>query len=222
VNVSALTGTRWRQAGLALLLISASGSALPAERYEIDPAHTFATFEYDHWGLSHQQARFDRSGGYILIDHEGKTADIYIEIDARSVNSGIDAFNEVLRSGDFFDVENYPHIRFRSTRLQFEKEQLVEVEGELTIKDVTRPLVLRVSHYQCRYMLIYGKRACGANAAGMLSRSEFGMARYAPFVSDQVRLSIRVEALLSDTASAVPAIPSQDVPLDGPSEERTD
>lgn len=187
-----------RFSAAALSLMFAGAPALAAEYYEIDPEHTFATFEYNHWGLSHQRARFDRNTGFISIDHDTKTADIYIEISAASVSTGVEIFNKVLRSDDFFDVENYPKISFKSSRLQFNEGQLVEVEGDLTIKETTRPIILQITHYNCRFMIIYGKRACGADGVATLSRTDFGMGRYRPFIGDRVTLYIAVEAIQKD------------------------
>ncbi len=180
-------------AGLAL---SCAGSlAFAADVYDIDPRHTFSAFEYDHWGLSRQQGRFDSTQGYIQFNPETGTGEIVIEIDAASVNTGTESFNQLLRSADFFDVENHPKIVFKSSALHFDGEGLSEVEGMLTVKGIEQPLTLKINHYRCRFMPIYGTQACGANASAVIQRSDFDLGRYTPFVGDRIDLQIRVEAI---------------------------
>ena len=178
----------------SVLLVSAL-PCLAADRFKIDPEHSFAMFEYDHWGLSFQRGRFDHTRGSIELDMEAKTGSINIEIEAASISTGVGVFDKLLRSGDFFDAVNHPKTTFKSSRLVFEAERLTRIEGNLTIKGITRPTTLEITHFNCRHMFIYGKYACGANGFAKILRSDFEMARYAPFVSDTVTLFVIVEAL---------------------------
>ena len=183
---------------LRLIAASLLAAALPcvaADRFKIDPEHSFAMFEYDHWGLSFQRGRFDTTSGFIELDMETKTGSINIEIEAASISTGVGVFDRLLRSGDFFDAANHPRISFKSSRLAFDADRLIRVEGNLTIKGITRPTTLEITHFNCRHMFVYGKYACGANGFAKILRSDFEMGRYAPFVSDTVTLFIIVEAL---------------------------
>lgn len=182
---------------IAALLLPAFGASVcsAADHYLIDPEHTFSSFEYSHWGLSMQRSRFDSTSGSIEIDQASHGGSIDIEIDAASVSTGSDSFNQVMRSGDFFDAANFPKISFKSSSLHFEEQQLTQVEGELTIKGITHPVTLEISNFNCRFMLIYGKQACGANGSAKILRSDYKLGRYVPFVSDAVTLHISVEAI---------------------------
>ncbi len=183
--------------GFKLLLLSLL-AALPAhaaERYVVDSEHTYSSFEYKHWGLSLQRGRFDKNTGSIEIDNDSKTGKLQISIEADSINTGSEIFNKVLRSGNFFDVQKYPNIVFQSEKLIFTEDKLTQVEGELTIKDVKRPVMIDITHFECRFMILYLKRACGANGSTKILRSDFGVGRYVPFVSDEVTLSFSVEAI---------------------------
>ncbi|SFH64051.1 Polyisoprenoid-binding protein YceI [Collimonas sp. OK307] len=180
---------------LLLLLMLGSSACFAADRYLIDPEHTFSYFEYNHWGLSKQRSRFDTTTGSIEIDQDTHSGSIDIEIDAASVSTGSDRFNQVMRSGDFFDAANYPKISFKSSSLHFEEQQLTKVDGDLTIKGITHPVTLEISNFNCRFMLAYGKQACGANGSAKILRSDYKLARYVPFVSDAVTLHISVEAI---------------------------
>lgn len=175
--------------------INTDALASTAEQYTIDPDHTFSSFEYSHWGLSTQRNRFDRTTGYIALDQSAGTGEVMIEIDAASVNTGIEIFNKALRASDFFNTEKYPKILFTSSHLVFDGENLKQVEGDLTIKDITRSVTLEITNFNCRFMLPYGKRACGANGSVKILRSDYHLGRFVPFVSDAVTLHIVVEAI---------------------------
>ncbi len=176
----------------ALMLVSIQG--LATERYTVDPEHTFATFEYDHLGLSLQRARFDRTSGFIGLDLAARSGVINIEIDTASVSTGSDVFNKLLRSADYFDVATYPKSIFKSTALRFSEDRLTQVSGELTINGIQRPVTFDITRYHCRFVLMTGKRTCGANGQAKILRSDFNLGRYVPFVSDAVTLFFSVEA----------------------------
>ena len=165
------------------------------ERYVIDPEHTFSSFEYKHWGLSLQRNRFDKSSGVIELNTNEKKGAIKIDIDANSVNTGVGAFDSILRSDSFFDVQKYPKISFESNKFIFEKDQLKQLEGQLSIKGITRPVTIEVTYFSCKFMFIYLKSACGANGKATILRSDFNVGRYVPFVSDEITLYFSVEAI---------------------------
>ena len=168
---------------------------MAAERFSIDPEHTYSVFEYSHWGLSLQRGRFDRNSGFIELDMEQQTGAVNIEIESASIDTGIGFFNKILRSGDFFDAAHYPVISFKSSRLQFDRNHLVKVDGDLTIKGITRPTSLDITYFDCRHMLGHGKRTCSANGFSRMLRSDFDLGRHVPFVSDAVKLYVTVEAI---------------------------
>lgn len=167
-----------------------------ADRYKIDPEHTYSVFEYNHWGLSLQRGRFDRNSGTIDIDFEHRSGSILIEIDANSVSTGTAVFDTALRSSRFFDTANYPKISFNSDKLVFDSDQkLVAMEGELTIKNTSKLIRVELSQFNCRFMPLYLKSACGANGSAKILRSDFDLGRFTPFVSDEVTLYFSVEAI---------------------------
>lgn len=178
-----------------LLLVLGGANSMAAERYQIDSEHTFSYFEYSHWGLSMQRSRFDTTTGTIELDRDNQSGSIEIDIDAASVSTGSDGFNQIMRSGDFFDAASFPKISFKSSTLHFEGPQLTHVDGDLTIKGISHPVTLQISNFNCRFMLIYGKQACGANGSASILRSDYKLGRYVPFVSDAVTLHIIVEAI---------------------------
>lgn len=173
-----------------------SGSALAAsETYTIDGRHTYPRFEYSHFGYSTQIGRFDKTSGQISIDKAAKTGSVDITIDAKSVDTGNTLFNEHIQGEDFFDTGKFPTISFKSTQMKFKGDQIAEVEGQLTIKGVTKPVKLTVTSFHCMPHPMLKKDACGANAVTQIKRSEFNAGKYAPHVGDDVTLTIAVEAI---------------------------
>jgi len=185
---------------LAILaaIASLSSTAFAAsETYVIEGTHTFPRFEYNHLGYSTQVSRFDKTSGKITLDRAAKTGSVDVVIDAKSVNTGYPLFNEHIQGEDFFDTAKYPTITFKSSSLKFDGDKLVAVNGDLTIKGVTKPVTLTVTSFHCMPHPMLKKEACGANATTKIKRSEFNAGKNAPFVSDEVTLTIPVEAIKS-------------------------
>jgi len=178
-------------AGLGASLFA---GAAQAERYVIDPSHTFARFEVKHLGLSRFTGRFDRTEGTVDFDPEAQTGSADITIHADSVSSGVAKLDEHLRNEDFFHVEKHPTLRFVGETFHFDGDQLVGVDGQLTLLGTTRPLTLKMVEFNCLEHPMKRVPACGGNAVATLKRSDFGMDAFIPAVSDEVRISIEVEA----------------------------
>ncbi|MBS0312507.1 MAG: polyisoprenoid-binding protein, partial [Proteobacteria bacterium] len=96
---------------------------------------------------------------------------------------------------DFFDTAKYPTITFKSTSVKFDGDKPVSVDGNLTIKGITKPVTLTVTSFQAMPHPIMKKDAIGANAVTKIKRTEFNMGKYAPYVSDDVTLEIPMEAV---------------------------
>ena len=165
------------------------------ETFVIDTTHTAPRFEYTHLGYSTQVQRFDKTSGKIVLDRAAKTGSVDVVIDAKSVNTGYALFNEHIQNEDFFSTANYPTITFKSTGVKFEGDKPVSVDGNLTIKGVTKPVTLSVTSFQAMPHPMLKKDAIGANATARIKRSDFNMGKNAPYVSDEVTLSISVEAI---------------------------
>lgn len=177
------------------MLLLLCNSSLAADRYRIDPEHTATRFSYLHWGLSQQQGKFEKHSGWLELDTAAQRGTVELQIEVSSVRTGTALFDKTLLSSAFFDAERYPQILFRSTAMQFDGEQLKQVDGVLRIRDTEKPVSLKITHFHCRWMLLYLRQACGANGETTIKRSDFGMGRYAPFVSDEMTLSFDIEAI---------------------------
>ena len=178
----------------ALSAFSAAALAAP-ETYNVEPTHTYPRFEYSHFGYSNQQQRFDKTSGKIVLDRAAKTGSVDVTIDATSVNTGYALFNQHIQAEDFFDTAKYPTITFKSTGVKFEGDKPVAIDGNLTIKGVTKPVTLTVTSFHSMPHPMLKKDAIGANAVTKVKRSEFNMGKNVPYVSDEVSLTIAVEAI---------------------------
>ncbi|MFZ2163775.1 MAG: YceI family protein [Sideroxyarcus sp.] len=182
---------------LALTLAASLSSVAYAapETYVIEPNHTLPRFEYSHFGYSVQLSRFDKTSGSITLDRAKKTGSVDVTIDAKSVNTGVALFNEHIQAADFFDTEMFPTITYKSSKVKFDGDKVVAVEGDLTIKGVTKPVTLTVNSFLCMPHPMMKKEACGATATAKVKRSDFNMAKHTPYVGDEVTLTIPVESI---------------------------
>ena len=177
------------------LLAFALTNAQAAE-YLIDPTHTYASFEIDHLGFSTQRGQFNRRSGSIEFDPGQQSGRIDIRIDAASLDTGFALRDDVLRGEEWFDTKAFPDILFRSDKLVFAGDRLSAVEGTLVMRGEIRPLRLEINRFKCGLNLANRKRGCGADAQTSLKRSDFGLNNGVPFIGDEVRLRIQVEAYL--------------------------
>jgi polyisoprenoid-binding protein YceI len=166
-----------------------------AATYEIDPTHTYPRFSYSHFGLSTQLSRFNETSGTIVWDPAARTASVDIVIATTSVDTGYATFDEHIQAEDFLDTARYPTATFRSTKVTFDGDRPATIEGDLTIKGVTRPVVLEVTHFTTMVHPMLNKDAIGAMARTVIRRTEFNAGKYAPNVGDEVTIEIALEAV---------------------------
>ncbi|MBP6654730.1 MAG: polyisoprenoid-binding protein [Propionivibrio sp.] len=186
--------TRLTLAAAAFATLSSVATAAP-ETFVIDGSHTFPRFSYSHFGLSTQLSRFNKTTGKIVLDKEAKTGSVDVVIDTQSVDTGFDIFNGHIQGEDFLDTAKYPTATFKSTKVRFEGDKPVAVDGELTIKGVTKPVTLTITSFINQPHPMMKKDAIGANATTKISRTEFNAGKYAPNVGDEVTIDLAVEAI---------------------------
>lgn len=187
----------FKQLTLATALFAAmAGSAIAAPvTYGVDGSHTFPRFSYSHFGYSTQLSSFKNTSGKVVFDAEAKTGSVDISIDMKSVNTGFEVFDGHIQGEDFLDTAKFPTATFKSTKVVFEGDKPKSIEGNLTIKGVTKPVTLTVTSFQAMPHPMMKKPALGANAFTTIKRSEFNAGKYAPYVGDEVRIDIAVEAI---------------------------
>jgi polyisoprenoid-binding protein YceI len=184
-----------RRLVLATLIAAASFSAQAADKYDIDPTHTQVQFTYNHMGFSNITGRFDEVTGEFLFDAADPTqSSVSITIPVSSISTGVAKLDEHLLKADFFDAAQFPTATFKSTGVTAAGEGKLAVAGDLTIHGVTRPVVLDVTINGIGEHPMRKAPAAGFDASASIKRSDFGVGAYVPAVSDEVTLSITVEA----------------------------
>ncbi|MFN0025069.1 MAG: YceI family protein [Parvularculaceae bacterium] len=176
--------------------------------YKSDPGHAYITFSYDHQGYSRPWLRWRTWSGDLNWNPAApEQSSITATIDATSADSGVDAFDEHLRSADFFDVANHPTIAFASTGLSLNGPASGVMTGNLTIKGVTKPVTLDVTINKAADDAFAKGYKLGFSGKGAVKRSDFGVDKYTPFVGDDVTVLVEAEFVLpkEQPAEAAPA-----------------
>lgn len=178
--------------GVTLLALT---SASFAQTYKIDPNHTYPSFEADHKGLSIWRGKFTKTSGTITLDRVAKTGNMLVTIQADSLDFGLERMNEHAKSKDMFNIAQFPSITYKGNAMKFDGEQLISVEGELTLLGVTKPITLTVHKFKCIQDAMSKREFCGADASAEFNRSEFGLNYAIDWgFAPEVKLSIQVEA----------------------------
>jgi polyisoprenoid-binding protein YceI len=182
-------------AALSLATLFAGSAMAAPVTYTVDGSHTFPRFSYSHFGYSTQLSSFSKTTGKVVLDAEAKTGSVDIVIDTKSVNTGSSDFNEHIQGEDFLDTAKFPQATFKSTQVIFDGAKPAKIEGLLTLKGVTKPVTLTVTGFQAAPHPMMKKPALGANAFTVIKRTEFNAGKYAPYVGDEVRIDIAIEAM---------------------------
>jgi polyisoprenoid-binding protein YceI len=176
------------------------GIDLPAAgAWEIDPGHADVAFIGRHFMLTKVRGRFTGVSGKITVADDPTESNLEVNIELASVSSGDPARDDHLRSADFFDVENHPTARFSSTRVDWSGAS-GSVTGNLTVKDVTKPLTLQVQ-YVGHVRDPWGSDRAVFSAGATLNREDWGLTwnmlldNGGLVVSKEIRLEIEVEAV---------------------------
>jgi polyisoprenoid-binding protein YceI len=172
-------------------------------RFDLDPAHTYPSFEADHMGISKWRGKFNRSSGHVMLDREAKSGSVEVEIDVTSVDFGLDKMNEHAVSADLFGVEAFPTAIYRGTLTRFRKGAPTRVEGKLSLHGVTQPVTLEILSFKCIPHPLNQREYCGADVRASLQRDAFGITAGQDYGFDmRVDLRIQVEALRAEDDAA--------------------
>jgi polyisoprenoid-binding protein YceI len=178
-------------AGLAAAQADTAGDVV----YDIDPKHTFPTFEVKHLGISTHRGRFNSTSGKVILNPEAKTGRIDILIDTSTVDTGDSKLEDILRDEDFFHVAKFKTATFVSNNVEYNAQgKPALARGDLTLRGVTRPVTVSIGEMRCTTFLAV-RYVCGADITATIKRSEFGMTIWRLWVSDDVKLQIQVEAV---------------------------
>lgn len=186
-------------AGALLAAFPLAGVA-QVENYKVDPIHSFPNFTVDHFGVSAIHGRFDKMSGSFSIDRAAKKGSVELTIETASVTTGDNdkgsrprSRDEHLRQADFFNVAEFPRMTYKSTNVKFNGDAPSEIEGQLTLLGVTKPVTIKVDRWVCKDHPVNKRPMCGGNASGTFKRTDFGMKYGVPNLGDEIRLMINFE-----------------------------
>ncbi len=179
-----------------LAVMTGSAWAAPVT-YDVDPNHTYPSFEADHMGgLSVWRGKFDKSSGTVVLDKDQGTGTVKITVDTASIDFGHPKLNEHAKSNEMFDVQKFPQAIYEGKLTKFKNGAPTEVDGQLTLHGVTKPVKLTVNQFKCMINPMSKKEVCGADASATFNRSDFGISfgdKYG--FKQEVKLQIQVEGI---------------------------
>jgi len=180
------------------------GQAASATTYTLEPNYTQAVFRWDHLGFSYPAAQVAQGNGTIEFDESDLSmASVSVTIPMTSLNTGVPDLDEHLKSEDFFEVAKYPTATFVSTRVEKGAgTNRFKVTGNLTIRKVTRPVMLDVTLLKVGTNARTEVATIGFDVRGTLKRSDFGLGAFVPQVSDEIQLMVTTQAAESKAQAA--------------------
>ena len=183
----------------ALMSVAAGAVAAPVT-YNVDPSHTFPAFEADHMGgLSVWRGKFKTTSGKVVLDVAAKTGQVEVSVDTSSIDFGLPALDRHMTGADGLDSAKFPTATYKGKLSKWNGDVPTEVDGELTLHGVTKPLKLTINSFLCKPNPLSRRETCGADASATFSRDAFGMdyGKNFGFKMD-VKLLISIEAVRAD------------------------
>ncbi len=188
----------YRKLLAALVLIVGSVSSTHAATYLLEPTNSNVRFAIDHFNTSTNTGGFYNLTGQLEYDQRAKTGNVSLVIPINTLNTGNKAFDIVLKSDEFFDMEKYPLAYFKSTKWHFADNNtgdVTKVEGDLTIRDITHPVTLTATKFNCYFSFIAKSSVCGGDFTTTIDRRKWDMSKYTLLgITEKVDLNIQIEA----------------------------
>ncbi len=181
------------------LMIGTVQYAVAADSYVLDKDHTNVIFFVNHLGFSNMEGEFDDvKGSFVFNKEDVSESSVKVTIQLASVDTDVEALDEHLRGPDFFDTAQFPTAVFESTKIEKTGEKTGTITGNLTMHGVTKPVTLDVTFNREGENPNIKKYVAGFSASATLTRSEFGIKAYVPYVGDEITLRIEAEGLRQD------------------------
>ena len=192
----------FRRTMLAALIVAsatvASASALAAQKYDIDANHTYVTFSYDHFGFSKPVIKLEKFSGDLQLDTADLTkSSITITLPLDGLHTGVPKLDDDLKAPGFFDAAKYPDIVFKSTKVEKTGADSLAITGDLTVHGTTKPVVLATKINKIGDGPMGNGPSAGFDADTTFKRSDFGVGKFAPGVSDEIKVHISLDSHLA-------------------------
>ncbi len=184
----------------AIALMVGASAAAQSTQWQLDPAHPSAQFAVRHMGISTVRGTFTKFSGTARYEPtDSKNDSVEVTIETASVDSRVEMRDNDLRSDHFFDVQKYPTMTFRSTKVESAGTDKLKITGELTIRGITKPVTLDVDGPSKPVKDGQGRLHMGVSATGTVNRTDFGMTGYQGVVGNEVILTIDAELVQAAT-----------------------
>ena len=181
---------------LAVAAWAGSSASAAPQRFQIDPDHTYPSFEADHMGLSVWRGKFRRSAGEVWLDRAAGTGRVDLTVHTDSVDFGHPQMNAVAQGPELLDTERHAWARYEGELVDWQDGRPTRVAGQFTLRGITRPLTLTVLRFACRPHPLWRREVCGADALATFQRDDYGIDFGRSLGFDMaVQLRIQVEAL---------------------------
>lgn len=185
---------------IALPLLAVASLYVPfsqaeAMHYQLNPEHTSVIATWTHFGFSHPTADIPDSTGSLVFDKDQpEQSRVDVTLPVSKIDSHVAALTKEFKGAEYFDVAKYPNATFHSTKVVAKGDNKFDVEGNLTLKGITKPVTLHATLNQQAMHPMVKKQAIGFDATGTIKRSDFKLDKYVPAVSDEITLTISTEA----------------------------
>lgn len=188
--------------GLVFLTSFHTNAQAQIERYSFDKAHTQILFFVDHLGFSFSQGEFhEYDGGFVFDRTQPENSSVEVTIQTASIDMDHEKWNDHMKNADFFDVENFPTMEFKSTDIEVTGEKTARITGDLTMLGETHPVTLDVTYNKSGTHPFNGEYVSGFSATATLDRTQWGMDYGVPNVGQNVELRLEVEGFRQDSSA---------------------
>jgi len=185
-----------RRIALSLLLAAAALPAIAApQKYDIDKNHTYVTFSYNHFGFSNPTVSLDQVNGELQLDTADLTkSSVNVTLPLEGLHTHVPKLDDDLKSPGFFDAAKFPEITFKSNKVEKVGSDGLKISGDLTLHGVTKPVVLNAKINKIGENPMMKSESAGFDADVTIKRSEWGVDKYVPNVSDEIRIHISLDS----------------------------
>lgn len=197
---------------VASAMMFSAAQAAP-QTFTLETPHTQILFSVNHLGFSNSYGKFTGYSGTIVFDPDApETSSVEVSIDAKSVELNDAKWNDHVRNADFLDTEKFPSITFKSTKIDVTGEKTANITGDLTIRGVTKPVVLATVFNKLDKHPMSGEVVAGFSATTKFKRSDFGVSYGVPNVGDDMNIIIEVETSPAAKGDSAPAVKGDSAP----------
>lgn len=179
--------------GSSALTLAFAAHASPMT-FQLDPDHTYPSFETDHFGgVSVWRGKFNQTSGKVVMDAAKKTGELEAVIDMNSFDTGNAALNTHAKGAEILNVAKYPQAVYKGKLVKFVQGHPTEVIGQLTLNGVTKPMTLKINQFKCINNPMTKKYTCGTDASATFDRSTFGI-DYGKGYGFNMKTTLRIQA----------------------------